>query len=95
MEAIILNLEENTTLTPEESLAAFTCTYTPFQVQIKLWHLFYLAVKGGIEEPGSPITPEETALLIDQLINLVTAVSILHQESRANQNNQQEGSRHE
>ena len=95
MEATILNLQENPPLTPKKVLASFMESYTPQQVKNHLWQLFYLAVKGGLEEPRSPITPEETALLIDQLTNLVTAVSTLHQAGRAINLNQQEGSRHE
>ncbi|GAA4326180.1 hypothetical protein GCM10023149_28840 [Mucilaginibacter gynuensis] len=48
----------------------------------KLWDIFRLAVKGGLEDKGTAYV-QEVALLFDQLISLVAAANALHQESGA------------
>jgi hypothetical protein len=67
-------------------------------VSDKLWTIFRLAVKGGLEERGEAYV-QEIALLFDQLIDLVAAAHTLHQAGGAFPSNDlltgQEGEGHE
>lgn len=77
----------------QEVLASFFQQHSPESVQLLFWRMFQCWVTKDCTIKGA-VTDEEVALAFDQLIELVSAAYVLHQEGNV-VNNSQEGKSHE
>ena len=81
MEAVFVkDLQEDSVLVAAGVVRAFLDAWPAGLVEDRLWTVYRLAVRGGLCEGGSgvvPLSAEEVASLLDQLIVLVRAVHVL------------------